>query len=130
MLDYDSNSCSQCSSGEYSFNSTEYFCHKCPDNTICDSNGSFIDVMPGYWRSDYYSTLIIECFLPDACLGKECRDGYEGPLCDTCITNEQAGQYKSLQSGCSKCQEVLTSYILMGIVIFYFILLFNNFCFR
>ena len=116
-MDFSNNDCKQCPNGEYSLDQTDIYCHKCPDNAYCDFNGSFINVLPGYWRSDYFSTVITECLIPEACSGNSCRNGHEGPLCDSCLD----GYYKSLQVGCEKCENALSSYFVMAVVIVIFL---------
>lgn len=99
-------------------NLNDAYCNKCPDNAECNTNGSFISVFPGFWREDYFSTNILECFIQEACLGNECNIGYKGPLCDTC-----SGDYfKQPQRGCVKCEAALTSYFLMAGVHNFFLL--------
>lgn len=88
------------------------YCHKCPENAECNNNGSFINVLPGFWRENYFSATILECNIEGSCLGNHCNDGYEGPLCDTCINN----YFKQPQVGCIKCESALSSYIFMSIV--------------
>ena len=116
-MDFTYNECNQCPNGEYSLDQKDGYCSKCPNNAECDYNGSYINVNPGYWRSDYFSTNIIECFISDACLGNSCQNGYEGPLCDTCVVNSNVSYFKAPQLGCKACQGEISSFIIMSIVI-------------
>lgn len=109
------NLCQKCSKGEYSLSVNDLYCYKCPDNAECNGNGSFINVLPGFWREDYFSTNVLECYIPEACLGNECKPGYEGPLCDTCIHN----YFKQPQAGCVECESALSQYFIMAIVNFF-----------
>lgn len=111
------NFCQKCPTGEYSLNTNDTYCRRCPPNAQCTTNGSFLNVLPGYWRSNYFSTSILECFMPNACLGNECNEGYEGPLCDTC----KANYFKSFNYDCIKCKSAIVSYILMALVLIFYI---------
>lgn len=102
-----------CPNGEYSLDQNDTYCNKCPENAECKINGSFINVLPGYWRENYFSTLILECFTREACLGNQCAEGYKGPLCDVCSNN----YFKQPQFGCVKCDSVF-SYVFFTIVSF------------
>ena len=63
----------------------------------------------------------MECYIPDACLGNTCREGYEGPLFDTCVINNNVSYFKQPQTGCSKCENALSSYCIMASVLIFFI---------
>jgi len=116
IFDPSNNECTQCPNGEYSLDQSDTYCHECPDNAECDVNGSYINVMPGYWRSDYFSTDILACIISDACLGNSCSEGYEGILCDTCITDNNNSYFKVPQSGCVQCKNGTLSYVIMCVV--------------
>ena len=118
------NECILCPEGQYSFSKNDSYCHPCPENVFCE-NGSHMIVNPGYWRSDYFSTVIVKCLIIEACLGGDlCEQGYEGLLCDTCSANETSMFFKTPQNNCQVCQGALSAYIIMGLVI-HFILFFS-----
>ena len=109
--------CLQCDNGTYSLNSTAEYCINCPANAICNANGSFINLNSGYWRSNYFSTNIYQCYMSNACQGGDlCAQCYEGPLCDTCIMNDIDKYYKSNGLQCLKCSEATLSFVILALV--------------
>ena len=110
--------CLKCSDGTYSLNKNDEYCKECPENAICNENGSFIDTNLGYWRSNYFSNSIYLCNLEEACpQGDRCEVGYDGLLCDSCIWNENEQYYKSNSLRCLKCSEAKISMVLLALVI-------------
>lgn len=108
-----------CPTGKYSLKIGDDKCFPCPENANCSKNGSYIDVNFGYWRYNYYSTLIYKCFNHYSCIGSnECEIGYEGPLCDSCVMNNKLNYYKGNDLNCYKCKDVTLSYIFLAIIIF------------
>lgn len=106
-----------CPNGYYSLEQRDESCKICPDNAKCFHNGSFIELLPGYWRSGYYSTKIYKCESDYACLGADlCEKGYEGPLCDTCINKLNYQFYKTFDLMCIRCEEAIISYVFFGLV--------------
>jgi hypothetical protein len=101
------NQCEECPSGSYSLHYDPMAtCISCPPNTD-DCSGNSISVSSGYWRLSPYSTVMLECPMPDACVGGDgsngdstgsgsrrflesssfdslCAAGYTGPLCAVC----------------------------------------------
>lgn len=109
-----------CQKGKYSLSANDSSCHDCPMNANCSENGSFINVYPGYWRLNYFSTKIYKCKNVESCLGGDkCRFGYEGPLCDTCLINSKNQFYKGNDLQCYSCEDATLSYIFLGLVKFY-----------
>lgn len=105
-----------CPKGEFSLSANDSYCQKCPLNSICEKNGSFISVNPGFWRSSYYSTGIYKCYLSEACMGNTCSKEYDGPLCDLCIRNQQKYYFKTPKIGCKICNEEISEYFIVGTV--------------
>lgn len=81
------NSCFKCEYSEYSLNTEDLACKKCPSNAVC-RGGAEIFVNTEYWRSSNLSDNIIYCHeSKDVCLGglnSECDDLFYGPLCRSC----------------------------------------------
>ena len=113
---FSTNQCNQCQNGEYSLDRNDAYCHKCPENAVCNYNGSFIDVQPGFWRENYFSTEIFACYIQDACLGNTCQRGYEGPLCDSCVVDQNSSFFKTPNFGCVECNTETTTFVIMAIV--------------
>ena len=122
IFDKTYSSCTMCQTGKYSLNKEDKFCHDCPNNAICEKNGSFVDINPGYWRSGYLSINFYKCFRESACLGGDiCKLNYEGRMCDNCILNENSQYFKGKNGVCESCKESLISslgFIFYALVIF------------
>eukprot|EP00347_Sterkiella_histriomuscorum_P005452 403356564 len=93
--------CSLCSGNTFQFDLNEKTCLECPKNAECPG-GREIDVNPGYWRSNFYSSNVMQCLLDEACIGGKlseeyisisndvqsyplCKYGYGGNLCHNCL---------------------------------------------
>eukprot|EP00347_Sterkiella_histriomuscorum_P004896 403358673 len=93
--------CSLCSGNTFQFDLNEKTCLECPKNAECPG-GREIDVNPGYWRSNFYSSNVMQCLLNEACIGGKlseeyisisndvqsyplCKYGYGGNLCHNCL---------------------------------------------
>jgi hypothetical protein len=70
-------------------------CIRCPEGTSCPTDGGStlenLFIEENFWRIAADSPIILECRLPDACVGGSnftsngdgyCKEGYTGPLCD------------------------------------------------
>jgi hypothetical protein len=60
----------------------------------------------GYWRPTQNSDRIFECSYPEACLGgydSDCLDGYEGNMCNSCISTPDKHTAKFLGEECGEC---------------------------
>lgn len=103
--------CQMCEINKFSLNKNDTSCNYCLENAVCNGNGSFINLNPGYWRSNYFSTSVYKCFNQFSCLGGDlCHQDYQGRLCDNCILNETL-QYFKLKSGkCQNCNNVALSF--------------------
>ncbi|KAL4489308.1 hypothetical protein ABPG72_018963 [Tetrahymena utriculariae] len=99
--------CKECLSGTYSLQDPSHFslaqyettksdiqiaCKKCPFGAVSCQNNQII-LSSGYWRKNNQSDVVVQCAgLSDRCdpqnpnsiLG--CREGYIGPICQTCDT--------------------------------------------
>lgn len=104
-------------------------CKPCPFEAVC-FGGSTVLSAPGYWRWTNTSEDFIKCHNPEACLGGTftepsgvCAPGYTGIVCANCIN----GYRKSAPFTCSTCPTIglnsLYLIILMGILLFFVILL-------
>lgn len=123
--------CSACTAGTFSviWNATE--CEDCPNKASCE--GESISLNSGYWRIDANSTTIVECPNPDACLGGffpdnthpvACETGYQGILCNDCITDGETKYERISENTCSKCPDYtmnLIRIILVGIIFLVFL---------
>lgn len=117
MWKEDERKCEKCKSGFYSFNKDDEICFDCPEHSMCDTNGSFINVLSGYWRSGYFSSNIYKCYINEACIGEDsCAEGYEGPLCNTCAISNSEKFYKNSSNKCESCNKAAASYAIFGIV--------------
>lgn len=115
--------CQMCSAKTFSLNKSDQHCHYCLDNAVCDTNGSFVKLLPGFWRSNYFSLNIHECFNPFSCLGADqCHEYYKGKLCDSCIINETVQFFKLKNGLCKNCEESTISFFMFaGLFILFFI---------
>lgn len=119
--------CQMCGKNKFSLDKNDTSCNYCPENAICDTNGSFINLNPGYWRSNYFSTSIYKCLNQFSCLGGDlCDNEYQGRLCDNCILNETL-QYFKLKSGkCQNCNDVTLSFFAF-LALLLFILIYTTY---
>eukprot|EP00347_Sterkiella_histriomuscorum_P018648 403344713 len=94
--------CSLCSGNTFSFYLSENTCNECPLHAECPG-GKEIIVSAGYWRSNFYSSNVMQCLLDEACIGGSlsedysivssndalsyplCKYGYGGNLCHNCL---------------------------------------------
>ena len=120
---YQNNTCSVCPNGYYILSLDQFYngsCIPCNQNAICTS-GSIIDPLPGFWRKNTTSDLIIECKNPDACpgftsdnlsanLSGECSQGYENNLCGICSISY--GKFDNAGS-CYSCNENPFYYLML-----------------
>ena len=93
--------CEQCYSGNVSTTPSDSECSFCPPHADCPGGHTLI-VDSGYWRSDSHSLSLIECLLPEKCLGGDnstCLDGYTGLLCNQC----KSGWSRSRVIDCTEC---------------------------
>lgn len=100
------NLCYQCPDNSYSFYINATKCDDCPKNAIC-RKGQDLEVATGYWRMNENSSKIIRCTLiKKACLGgkfeNQCLIGHTGPLCSSCLYDQDQKYYFSLGL-CQKC---------------------------
>ena len=118
-----SGTCSPCKTDEeYSYNISDSSCKKCLDGFSCSDPGS-PTVLPGYWRDNVFSEIIIKCENnPYACIGGSsarnslCAEGYIGAKCESCdiakmhwnSTYSKQGQFK-----CLECRNNVLNYILV-----------------
>ena len=72
---------------------TEIQCRPCPFGANCESGGSSVVPLPGYWTTrtrravDDGSPTMYKC-LPDLCTGNnECTEGHAGFVCGVCLEN-------------------------------------------
>ncbi|GMH45542.1 hypothetical protein BSKO_13499 [Bryopsis sp. KO-2023] len=124
-------SCRQCEADNFSFRPGKK-CTVCPASTTCGT-GTLTPV-DGYWHSSSWSESIHQCLVDVACsyinrstiLGMEsersgpeplhftnhslCREGYEGPLCGSCVKGY--GRIKAFE-----CQECLSQFKTISLVI-------------
>ena len=105
-----------------------YECEPCPDGALCNGlDHTFVESLPGHYRTSRDSILFHQCPNPDACLGgvesacqlgngtgytgvlcTECLDGYERPtvngefppVCTMCPSSLIAGVAALLQALC------------------------------
>lgn len=100
------NICYQCPDNTYSFYINATKCEDCPKNAIC-RKGQDLEVAKGYWRMHENSSKIIRCtIIKKACIGgnfeKQCMIGHTGPLCSSCLYDQDNKYYFSLGL-CQKC---------------------------
>lgn len=81
------NQCEECPPGSYSLHyDPDGKCIPCPENTD-GCFGSSIAVLPGYWRISPDSTVMMQCPMPDACLGGDGGTCSDSSKCATPSTN-------------------------------------------
>eukprot|EP00347_Sterkiella_histriomuscorum_P022190 403331357 len=119
------NKCQICDQGLYSLFPSSQVCYDCPKNAEC--NGGFnMSLNKGYWRSQFYSSKVIQCFNENACKGgqlndpelilsgqvesyDQCSQGYTGNLCSIC-KNENGTQYSRFNNyECFQCPSKLAN---------------------
>ena len=138
-------SCSYCNVGTYSLiypmdtkedSSIFQKCKQCPENAIC-LGGSSIYPLQNYWRLNENSSKILNCIIPDTCLGYNnesnftneelligpCIEGHQGNLCFDCSLNY--GKLVNIMI-CKKCEDLqvmaIVSFILVIGIMFFYIL--------
>eukprot|EP00347_Sterkiella_histriomuscorum_P003561 403363820 len=115
----DSGKCIPCPSpGSYllEVQSSPGMCKQCDSARQLCYGGAQTGPNKGYWRSSNISENFIECYNPNACLGKhyqeaapvgECAYGYRGILCADCDANfGSSSNYK-----CAKCPNFTENYV-------------------
>ncbi|KAH8583014.1 an EGF domain followed by 10 transmembrane domains [Cryptosporidium sp. chipmunk genotype I] len=93
--------------------SQTYFCPGKFDNDYCQTDEKLKN--GGWWLSDYTVGILIKCPHEEACLPecKGCKEGYTGPLCNTCTSD-----YFPLDYGLEKvCVECPNQYFLLVVFI-------------
>ena len=98
-------SCQECGYGTYSFNPSDTECIQCPLHAKCPG-GNVLDLDKNFWRVDDTSATILECPVPDVCLGgpnvtTQCATGQTGPYCTVC----EEGYTKSSSGYCYSCND-------------------------
>ncbi|POM84036.1 putative integral membrane protein [Cryptosporidium meleagridis] len=83
-------------------NSQKYFCPGKFDANYCMTNEKLKN--GGWWFSDNYAGIVIKCPHEEACLPecKGCKEGYTGPLCNTCTSEYFPLEY-GLNKSCIEC---------------------------
>lgn len=93
-------------------------CKICPEGTLCRDAGVIIEELPlkkGYWRSDFNSSNVVQCYIEEACsqspstktvestnpIDDQCADGHTGPVCNVCLP----GFAKDVLGSCDTCDE-------------------------
>ncbi|KAL4465240.1 hypothetical protein ABPG74_001954 [Tetrahymena malaccensis] len=93
---------------------SEQVCKLCPDScTYCQ--GNTINLKNGYWRENNFTDTIVSCENnPDNCEGESeesiqyCKQGYIGPLCETCDQDGKVWKQKYMNKQkyeCIPCQD-------------------------
>ena len=120
----------------------------CPAGTECSQDGratqELLTLEPGFWRIAPKAAEVYPCEFPKACKGGRlvsdgrrlgsnggadsvdwsdgyCNEGYTGPLCSSCVTNDDSTYYfgigaKSGVTECLRCGDSLDSKTLLSIV--------------
>jgi len=118
-------SCRECQVNTYSLEdpmiqNANLNCINCPSNAIC-LGGDSIFPLPGYWRQNENSSLILTCPTEEACLGYDmnnltqqeklsgrCHPNYLGNLCYLC----KSGLARENDiSNCEECKGMIWTYI-------------------
>ena len=93
-----------------------YECEACPDGAICNGlNHTYVESLPGHYRTSRDSILFHDCPNPEACLGgveSACQlgngTGYTGVLCTECLRGFERptvdGEFPPV---CTKCPSSL-----------------------
>lgn len=110
--------CNPCESGTFSFTdpaehtlselTQSEVCRPCPSGaSYCEKD--MIILSQGYWRSDNFSTRILECpWHIESCRGgrntgdASCGEGYHGPLCAVC---DDGYHFVSTSRTCESCND-------------------------
>lgn len=126
--------CIRCPKGTYKFDNLDDTCKLCPKNAK-ECYGANITLLPGYWKSEIYSTNIYVCEpIAESCLGgyfSFCAEGYKGPLCQSC-KNDGLIFAKFFSKNCDLCPEnksLIFAGLLIGslfLLIFYFYMIYSN----
>ncbi|KAL4465241.1 hypothetical protein ABPG74_001955 [Tetrahymena malaccensis] len=93
---------------------SEQVCKLCPDScTYCQ--GNTINLKNGYWRENNFTDTIVSCENnPNNCQGESkdsiqyCKQGYIGPLCETCDQSGKVWEQKYMNKQkyeCIPCQD-------------------------
>jgi len=107
--------CFLCPKYTFSLNPTDTLCTNCPHYASCPG-GSTLLLDPGYWRASSLSEDVLQCPIPEACIGganSSCAQGYEGALCARC----SPGRYNDGLTHCIVC-ESLSVRIVRSILLF------------
>ncbi|EAS01400.2 transmembrane protein, putative (macronuclear) [Tetrahymena thermophila SB210] len=130
--------CLPCPINSYSLFSNQTECQKCPDSAQVCQNSTIL-LKDGYWRQNKSSDEIYSCdkTIP-TCLeftqkniGKQCKEGSIGPLCQGCdIHGDHWGKkysISSLKDGCAECdgQSSQISFLIVLFCLTTFYLLFG-----
>jgi hypothetical protein len=74
-------------------------------------------VTPDHWRVNINSSVVLECSIPDACIGginveELCRVGHTGPFCGVCdITDPADKYYKQVSGECASCNDTSGAFV-------------------
>ncbi|KAF2068885.1 hypothetical protein CYY_009795 [Polysphondylium violaceum] len=111
----ENNLCVPCPYNTYGLDGLQ--CKPCSDNLICLGGQNFYP-QDGYWVDPLYSYFTgnvtpYQC-PPDVCLGYECLEHYQGPLCAQCEDG-----YFNCGSGCKKVDSYNVFVILLKVFTFF-----------
>ncbi|EAS04694.2 WD domain, G-beta repeat protein (macronuclear) [Tetrahymena thermophila SB210] len=129
--------CKQCPDGMYSLadpysnSSASLSCKICP-TTAVNCYRDVIELKNGYWRETNNTDTIVECVnAPDNCQGESseskfyCKQGYIGPLCETCDIESKIWPDRYSYAGnfsCKKCDSLNSYYLMQGLAFLLIIL--------
>ncbi|KAL4503144.1 hypothetical protein ABPG72_014373 [Tetrahymena utriculariae] len=122
--------CKQCPDGMYSLadpysnSSASLSCIICP-TTAVNCYRDIIELKNGYWRENNSTDTIVACVnAPNNCQGESseskfyCKQGYIGPLCETCDIESKIWPDRYSQVGnyqCKRCDSLQSYYIMQGL---------------
>ncbi|KAL4455331.1 hypothetical protein ABPG74_012483 [Tetrahymena malaccensis] len=122
--------CKQCPEGMYSLadpysnSSASLSCIICP-TSAANCYRDVIELKNGYWRENNKTDTIVECInAPDNCQGQSseskfyCKQGYIGPLCETCDIESKIWPDRYSQVGnfqCKRCDSLQSYYLMQGL---------------
>lgn len=136
ILDPKTKSCFRCGPGTYAIHPNDTECHACPKDAICYGGYNF-HLKPGFWRASINSTNIISCGeraqYCEGGLESKCANDTGGVLCESCNSSATPPFVKDVLNQCVVCDGPRTFYglrimlvvigiILLGVILFYFIL--------
>ncbi|EAR97147.2 transmembrane protein, putative (macronuclear) [Tetrahymena thermophila SB210] len=135
--------CQTCPQGMYSLKKPDFDqkiygqCQVCPSAASLCQNNTII-LKNGYWRDSNSTDKIFSCYNNmDNCIGEDpqninyCREGYVGPLCETCdfegkIWGDKYQEYNNYYE-CQKCQNQAFRSSFQAFI-FIFLILYILFC--